>query len=253
MVRRRFTKSAFTLIELLVVIAIIALLAAILFPVFSRARDNARRSTCMANLKQVGLGMAQYVQDNDQRFPPIFQTGAIGTPPDGHLFFGPGWMSWQQIIYPYVKNHQLFYCPSSPSRKGAHIPSDPRDDEESRLLNANYSYNAHLGPEGGGGPVESAIPDAAGTYLFTEFGLYYFAQSFLQASSMVDSSYLPGSGSAACPMTSLPEFRNDCIFGRHFGGITVAYADGHVKWHPTTAVRAEGFKANGAWNPRVTH
>src|SRR5687767_15572732 len=67
--RRRRTKSAFTLIELLVVIAIIALLAAILFPVFARARENARRSSCANNLKQIGLGFAQYNQDNDGKFP----------------------------------------------------------------------------------------------------------------------------------------------------------------------------------------
>src|SRR5688572_3103121 len=71
---RRF---AFTLIELLVVIAIIALLAAILFPVFARARENARRASCQSNLKQLGLGFAQYVQDFDEKMPGIYN-GATG-------------------------------------------------------------------------------------------------------------------------------------------------------------------------------
>src|SRR6185436_12145569 len=64
-----FTRSGFSLIELLVVIAIIAILAAILFPVFGRARENARRSSCQSNLKQIGLGVAQYLQDYDERLP----------------------------------------------------------------------------------------------------------------------------------------------------------------------------------------
>src|ERR1700722_4415731 len=77
--------NGFPLIELLVVIAIIALLAAILFPVFARARENARRATCQSNLKQLGLGMLQYEQDHDERFP-------AGLPyPAGTDVTGEGW------------------------------------------------------------------------------------------------------------------------------------------------------------------
>ena len=68
---KKFAKTAFTLIELLVVIAIIAILAAILFPVFARARENARRSSCSSNLKQIGLGIVQYTQDYDEKLPPV--------------------------------------------------------------------------------------------------------------------------------------------------------------------------------------
>ena len=92
------TRSAFTLIELLVVIAIIAILAAILFPVFARARENARRSSCQSNLKQIGLGVIQYTQDYDEKLPPIYNNG-IG--------------SWRQFTQPYIKSVQVFACPSN--------------------------------------------------------------------------------------------------------------------------------------------
>ncbi|RYX86380.1 DUF1559 domain-containing protein [bacterium] len=99
--------KAFTLIELLVVIAIIAILAAILFPVFARARENARRSSCMSNLKQIGLGIMQYTQDYDERFPcsRIAQANVNGV----NLPEVP----WHAVIQPYVKSTQLFACPSN--------------------------------------------------------------------------------------------------------------------------------------------
>jgi prepilin-type N-terminal cleavage/methylation domain-containing protein/prepilin-type processing-associated H-X9-DG protein len=93
-------RKGFTLIELLVVIAIIAILAAILFPVFARARENARRASCQSNLKQIGLGIAQYTQDYDEKLP----LGAVD-------FMG-GRIFWAQSIMPYVKSIQIFECPS---------------------------------------------------------------------------------------------------------------------------------------------
>src|SRR6185312_8425918 len=89
-------KKGFTLIELLVTIAIIAVLAAILFPVFARARENARRASCMSNLKQMGLGIMQYVQDYDETYPFGFYSVPGGT------------MYWPMLIYPYVKSEQIF-------------------------------------------------------------------------------------------------------------------------------------------------
>jgi prepilin-type N-terminal cleavage/methylation domain-containing protein/prepilin-type processing-associated H-X9-DG protein len=91
-------RKGFTLIELLVVIAIIAILAAILFPVFARARENARRASCQSNLKQIGLGILQYSQDYDEKWVPL-RGGGIG--------------SWKQRVQPYVKSTQLFRCPSN--------------------------------------------------------------------------------------------------------------------------------------------
>jgi prepilin-type processing-associated H-X9-DG protein len=92
----------------LVVIAIIAILAAILFPVFARARENARRSSCLSNMKQIGLGLAQYVQDYDDILPSDW-TGA------GAFVAGsPDIIMWTDAIQPYVKNNQIFDCPSAP-------------------------------------------------------------------------------------------------------------------------------------------
>src|SRR5947207_1528261 len=100
--------SAFTLIELLVVIAIIAILAAILFPVFAQAREAARKTTCLSNMKQLGVGMQMYASDNDEQSVPwnlrlnnknLFSQDKIN-------------LCWDRLIQPYVKNDALFRCPS---------------------------------------------------------------------------------------------------------------------------------------------
>lgn len=116
-------RKGFTLIELLVVIAIIAILAAILFPVFARAREKARQASCQSNLKQLGLAMLMYVQDYDERFPA---GQSIARSNDGNIVHnGWAWMvdtNWRgqvpsqvflrDIINPYIKNVQIWRCPS---------------------------------------------------------------------------------------------------------------------------------------------
>ena len=110
-------RSGFTLIELLVVIAIIAILAAILFPVFARARENARRSSCQSNLKQIALGITQYVQDYDERYPNMDATSG----------------GWAATTQPYLKSEQIFQCPSDTLAPptGADLPT--------RALQAGFS------------------------------------------------------------------------------------------------------------------
>lgn len=120
---KRQATRGFTLIELLVVVAIIALLAAILFPVFGRARENARRSSCQSNLKQIGLGLIQYSQDYDERLPLAKE----GTDTGG--FFG----AWAGPIYPYVKSEQVYKCPSDTT------PTPPKWSVMS------YAYNTNIG------------------------------------------------------------------------------------------------------------
>src|SRR6188472_4028670 len=98
-------KSGFTLIELLVVIAIIAILASILFPVFARARENARRSSCQSNLKQIGLGIMQYTQDYDEKYPE----------------FNPSGLGWAAATQPYLKSTQILQCPSEKTGPNANF------------------------------------------------------------------------------------------------------------------------------------
>ncbi|MBI5835199.1 MAG: DUF1559 domain-containing protein [Armatimonadetes bacterium] len=98
MARRR----GFTLIELLVVIAIIAILAAILFPVFAKAREKARQSSCTSNMKQMGLGFMAYVQDYDETFPQSYTGALVGTTT----------VTWDTQLSPYIKSSQILACPS---------------------------------------------------------------------------------------------------------------------------------------------
>ncbi|HEX8234726.1 MAG TPA: DUF1559 domain-containing protein [Abditibacteriaceae bacterium] len=118
----RTKRRGFTLIELLVVIAIIAILAAILFPVFARARDNARRASCQSNLKQIGLGFIQYTQDYDGQYPMTMANWRFGTQeydwttnqqdqPFGRMRL-KRW-GWEHAIFPYIKSAQLFRCPGA--------------------------------------------------------------------------------------------------------------------------------------------
>src|SRR5438445_4426743 len=99
------SRSGFTLIELLVVIAIIAILAAILFPVFAQAREKARQTGCLSNLRQVGLGLQMYAQDYDEVLPTSVDTANFADPKAPTNFLG--------ALIPYIKSKRIFVCPSS--------------------------------------------------------------------------------------------------------------------------------------------
>ena len=136
-------RRGFTLIELLVVIAIIALLAAILFPVFARARENARKSSCLNNLKQMGLGLAQYTQDFDETFPKSRTGGFIFSPAAGVNPEAP----WQWVILPYTKSTQIYKCPSNGHKDATGWSWDGSKDIlfEHYLSNGVNGFSAALG------------------------------------------------------------------------------------------------------------
>jgi prepilin-type N-terminal cleavage/methylation domain-containing protein/prepilin-type processing-associated H-X9-DG protein len=143
------SNKGFTLIELLVVVAIIALLAAILFPVFGWARENARRTSCQSNLKQIGLGLLQYAQDYDENLPfAYFGTNNNSDTTNNY--------KWMDAIYPYVKSEQVYNCPSDTIyqeytyNKNITITSginDQRNNYGDYTVNRTY-YNNRLNPLG---------------------------------------------------------------------------------------------------------
>ncbi|MEO7720068.1 MAG: DUF1559 domain-containing protein [Capsulimonas sp.] len=133
---QQLKSRGFTLIELLVVIAIIAILAAILFPVFAKAREKARQTSCTSNMRQVGLGILQYVQDNDEAFP-----GGVNA-------LGRGWAG---EIYPYVKSTGVYKCPDDSTAPQANMVQTTLPEVDSPIsygLNGNLtSRNRWIGPQ----------------------------------------------------------------------------------------------------------
>jgi prepilin-type N-terminal cleavage/methylation domain-containing protein/prepilin-type processing-associated H-X9-DG protein len=157
----RSNRSAFTLIELLVVIAIIAILAAILFPVFAQAREKARSISCLSNMKQIGLGIYMYVEDYDETYPtafaamPCINNGDLCQPSVGGQTLGP--IPYDAQIDPYIKNIQIYACPSD---------SAPENwtDNQSPIWNGIYN-NKHLRRSYGyvGNIVTQQYADSSGT------------------------------------------------------------------------------------------
>jgi len=161
-------RRGFTLIELLVVIAIIAILAAILFPVFAKAREKARQSSCLSNVKQVVLAALQYIQDYDETCP----MHVVATTPTGT------WVYWPEQMQPYIRNTQALVCPSDNSPYGLSSPFGP-----SYQVSYGYSW-AQLG-SGNSTPAWARrlgdITEPARTLMFTESVSYvvnYYSVSY---------------------------------------------------------------------------
>lgn len=257
-------RQAFTLIELLVVIAIIAILAAILFPVFARARENARRTSCLSNLKQMGLAVMQYTQDYDETYPyTITPASAWAQMPDGLSWVGsnpPTSLLWPQVLYPYHKSSQVFYCPSSRQvGSGYHISAGWSATPAMR----QYGANASLLPMGLGTPPSptkiASVAASANTYMFMDYGVYVVMTSDVVTSAN-SNQYLPGmgEGGGSCATVvadaNAQYYADDCRTGRHFGGVNVTFADGHAKWLKSNTVVSEARKQQGgtcteSWSP----
>ena len=220
-------RSAFTLIELLVVIAIIAILAAILFPVFARARENARRSSCQSNLKQIGLGIAQYTQDYDERLIP------------GYAGNGAKAIKWNVVVQPYLKSTQVLVCPSdsSPAQYGGTYTYNGYARDAS---DANNGINIAAIQLASQSPL---VMDAAGYSTAVLAGRNNVGESNPQTMIIL----IPGSPIQVgrdmtlsnSTWTSAGNETAVINTKKHLDGANYAFADGHVKWFhyvPTSVV-----------------
>ena len=262
-------RRGFTLIELLVVIAIIAVLAAILFPVFARAREKARQASCTSNLKQLALAVIMYCADYDQKFP-YSTPGCVAGP--GTQKGSPWWAS----TGPYVKNGQLLMCPSSNADQinngggcgGAHCAQ--RVPGQTGL---NYGYSIAIGSNAG----SSGQAECCGSRAGKEAALLAPAESFLLADAgraNIGGGLWAGGVACAgsfsdgiCAPIVMANRLNGCAHGvcgfagsfgerlqmlgttsdacaRHNGGGCIAFADGHAKWF-----KSENTKGKAAGGP----
>jgi prepilin-type N-terminal cleavage/methylation domain-containing protein/prepilin-type processing-associated H-X9-DG protein len=242
-------RRGFTLIELLVVIAIIAILAAILFPVFARAREKARMASCQSNLKELALGVLMYTQDYDERTPGAYGNSTQSTSarpgdvnPTGPIsgWGGAGrWWAWADMIYPYVKNDQIYRCPSGSSST------------------CDYNMNNWASPgshTGGGRKLAQIERPAEQLMLYDSFGLASCgrAHGYLLDSNgsrkwcygypAVDDFNFPGDNTYAANRE------------RHNSGCNYSFMDGHVKWLNNSETYMEGSSSSNPsyqkyWNP----
>jgi prepilin-type N-terminal cleavage/methylation domain-containing protein/prepilin-type processing-associated H-X9-DG protein len=130
-------RRGFTLIEALVVLAIILILAAILFPLFARGGHDSPRSSCLINIKQVGLGVMQYIQDYDERFPPIAISAVASS-----TQFGSGPYGWADAIQPYIKSTGIYHCPTVKKQRD-HTKKNRQNDAVIPYY-TDYYYNTNL-------------------------------------------------------------------------------------------------------------
>jgi prepilin-type N-terminal cleavage/methylation domain-containing protein/prepilin-type processing-associated H-X9-DG protein len=259
----RNRRNAFTLIELLVVIAIISILAAILFPVFSQAREKARQTTCLSNIKQLALADLQYCQDNDEAYVRVKQLALTG-PADPQLMEKPQdspvtpapYLMWAGILEPYTKSTGIIVCPSAGYKIVSPGPDtytfDAVEDTLTNDSQLSIGINSAVDPLGSIGCLEalaaqtSANPPACNTPPL-DSSFPYPSQSPVFADSVPNN---PANTLNPNPPNPNPfplgfivnaAFPLDISGGltdRHTKGTNIGFLDGHVKWYATTQVYA---------------
>jgi prepilin-type N-terminal cleavage/methylation domain-containing protein/prepilin-type processing-associated H-X9-DG protein len=224
--------QGFTLIELLVVIAIIAILAAILFPVFAQAREKARQTSCLSNCKQIGLGLMMYAQDYDEILPASgVYPGSGGYPPfflDANGKDAYRWAFWVMQIYPYTKNKAVFACPDGPQT----TVYGPAED---RIL-CNLAYNelivwswtgnssmAKLAGAPGGVASVAVVADSGSGSMFNNW-------SWADSGGVQCPGDAPDFGLYRLKYAMDPPWQKPLTCRvRHPAGSNVVFADGHAK------------------------
>jgi prepilin-type N-terminal cleavage/methylation domain-containing protein/prepilin-type processing-associated H-X9-DG protein len=194
-------RKAFTLIELLVVVAIIGVLAAILFPVFARARENARRASCLSNLKQFSLAILMYSQDYDSQ-----------------IFAVAGYHWWTEPYMPYINNQQILQCPSATSSTYSWAPAH------------SYDCNAVV-IRHNGGTEGHTVP----LYAFNTSMTAIVMDGASNTSSAGDCTDPYSSQSGDNLSIGIPVFADTgygLVSDRHLEGTNIAFLDGHSKWVP---------------------
>jgi len=225
---RSHAHNGFTLIELLVVIAIIAILAAILFPVFAQAREKARTASCLSNFKQLGTAFVMYLQDYDEQVLPRYQacpsTGPAATP-DAELL-------WTYTIQPYVKNKQIFVCPSST----ASAFGDTWNTRGAVSSGYNETISGwYYATSACGQMILPSLPS-----------IQYPAKNVMFADSVPGTvaagyrGYLFGNTGLDVPYTTTSA---GSLGARHTMGTNLSFFDGHAKW---------ALGTNVLWNPNAS-
>ncbi|MBW3637736.1 MAG: DUF1559 domain-containing protein [Armatimonadetes bacterium] len=220
-------RHGFTLIELLVVIAIIAILAAILFPVFGRARENARRSSCASNQKQIGLGLIQYTQDYDERLPLWPKNSSGGNIDTVNNVFNPTNTTRNpfQSIQPYMKSAQVFACPSATARTDFAAPTAVSDVS---YMPSAPVLEMHIARH----PAPSEL---------------VFMQENNQRKHLMEirPRYVCCGGVMFDQWTVVNRSGEPIWSKSHFDGGNLLFVDGHVKWLKNSSLRASMFGLGG--------
>jgi len=224
MFHRLAPRRGFTLIELLVVIAIIAILAAILFPVFAQAREKARTASCMSNCKQLGLAVQMYTNDYDENLP---YSGVYGAQHPLYLK-GYGWGLWVVLLNPYIKNFQVWSCPS-----GKNSVIGPKTD----LIKVNYGYNEYLFHNTGGFSNLAALASCPTGVTNVSVIADSVLPGIYQDWSNTDGFKVPGEdpkfGLARLKCANAKDYNGPTCIQRHSGGgASVVFADGHAAHIP---------------------